>query len=248
MMQLLDIVVHAYAEDIPDFASLLTAQLSSIIRHPPASGCAVVNVCTAPTDRLTLDVVEQFRERSRKTTVSIVPRCYTTDMLFRRAIARNMLAKSTRADLVWFADCDYMVGPGTLDAMLAVECDTLWHPKKVLIHKSHQEGDEFIARIAPGRPAEGDLGRFEEHRVSIAIGGLQFVSGDVARARGYLDGTRWVKPVDPAGGFRDTQEDRVYRGSFERRLSFDIPNLYRLRHSKSAFEAAEKRLAQTAGK
>jgi hypothetical protein len=249
MMQILEIVVHTYAEQIPAFASLLTAQLSSILRHPPSTGCVVVHVCTTATDRLTSDVIEAFREQAihRKVRLAVVPRCYSKGLLFRRAIARNELAKSTVADLVWFADCDYMVGPRTLDAMLAVECDTLWHPKRVLIHKSHQDGDDFISRITPGRMVEGDLGRFEDHRVSLAIGGLQFVSGDVARA-GYLDGTRWTKAVDPKGGFRDTQEDRVYRGSFERRQSFEIPGLMRLRHSKSAFESSESRLAQTAGK
>jgi hypothetical protein len=250
MMPTLEIIVHCYAEKITDFAALLTAQLSSIINHPPVNGHVVVSVCTTPTDRLTRSVASSFGQRAahRHVLVNVLARSFTTDMLFRRAIARNMLAKSTSADLVWFADCDYMVGPRTLDAMLSVDCDTLWHPKKVLIHKSHQEGDEFISRIVPGLLVEGDLGRFDDHRVSIAIGGLQFVSGDVARARGYLDGTRWVKAVKPEGGFRDTQEDRVYRGSFERRQSFEIPGLMRLRHSKSAFESSESRLAQTAGK
>jgi hypothetical protein len=250
MMPTIEIIVHCYAEKIADFASLLTAQLSSICNHPPVNGHVIVSVCTTHTDSLTENVVEKFGSKAaaQRIPVTIVTRPYFTDMLFRRAIARNQLAKFTKSDLVWFADCDYMVGPGTLDAMLAVECDTLWHPKKVLIHKSHEEGDNFIAGITPGRTVGGDLGRFDDHRVNIAIGGLQFVSGDVARARGYLDGTRWVKPVDPKGGFRDTQEDRVYRGSFERRQSFEIPGLMRLRHSKSAFESPESRLAQTAGK
>lgn len=250
-MKTLELVVHCFAEKIPDFASMLTAQLSSIIRHPPSTGSVLVNVVTSTTDRLTAEVVAAFAYRAdsrQPTHVTIERMAIETTLLFRRAIGRNYCARRTAADVVWWGDCDYTCGPRSLDAILAVECDTLWHPKQVLIHASHEEGDKLIERIIPGEEVEGDFGRFVEHRVRYAIGGLQFVSGAIARSKGYLDQTRWTKPVDPAGGFRDTGEDRVYRGSFERSVAVDIPGLMRLRHSRSAFQSAEERLAQTAGK
>lgn len=249
-MRRLEIIVHCYSEKIPDFASLLAAQLSSVIRHPPRTGEVTVTVCMTSSDRLTHEVVSSMAYKARGGRQPVLIRTWPFDkgLLFRRAIGRNYCARRTPADVVWFADCDYMVGPGSLDAILAVECDTLWHPKQVLIHTSHAEGDKLIERIIPTEIVEGDLGRFQPHRVRMAIGGLQFVPGSVARAEGYLDQTRWTKPVDPAGGFRDTAEDRVYRGRFAKSESFDIPGLYRLRHSRSAFEKAEDRLAQTAGK
>jgi len=247
-MRTLEIVVHCYAEQIPDFASMLTAQLSSIVHHPPRTGSVVVCVYTAISDRLTREVVASFgyKAESQRLPVMIAARPFEKNLLFRRAIGRNHAARRTAADVVWFADADYMVGPRTLDAMLAVDCDTLWYPKQVDIHVSHAEGDKFIERIIPGEIVEGEYGRFQAHRVKMAIGGVQFVSGAIARARGYLDQTKWTKAVDPTGGFRDTGEDRVYRGTFERSEAFDIPNMLRLRHSRSAFQDEETRLKQTA--
>jgi hypothetical protein len=247
-VSLLEIVVHCFAEKIPDFASMLTAQLSSIVRHQPSTGKVLVSVCMTSTDRLTYDVVQSMAYKARTSTVQIRTWPFEKSLLFRRAIGRNYLARRGVADVVWFADCDYMVGPRTLDAILAVECDTLWHPRQVDIHVSHEEGDQFLERIVPGEIVEGNYGRFQTQRVKFAIGGLQFVPGSIARAKGYLDQTRWTKPVDPAGGFRNTAEDKVYRGSFARSEAVEIPNLSRLRHSRSAFEDAAKRLAQTAGK
>lgn len=250
-MKTLEIVCHCYSEKIPDFASMLTAQLSSIVRHPPSTGAVIVTVVTSGTDRITSEVASAFAYRSDSKhlpQVTIALMLLEPRLLFRRAIGRNMRARRTTADILWFADADYLCGPRTLDSILAVECDTLWHPKQVLIHASHEEGDKLIERIIPGEDVEGDLGRFVDHRVRYAIGGLQFVPGSVARSKGYLDQTRWTKPVDPAGGFMDTAEDRVYRGSFERSVAVEIPGLMRLRHSRSAFESAEHRLAQTAGK
>jgi hypothetical protein len=74
------------------------------------------------------------------------------------------------------------------------------------------------------------------------------VDGNHAREHGYLDGTRWVKPVPEAKDFLDTREDRVYRGTFKGSTRLELPNLYRCRHSRSAFEPAENRLRQTAAK
>ena len=259
-MRSLEIICHCYSEQIPDFASMLTAQLSSIIRHPPSTGEVVITVCTTATDRLTRDVCAAMAYKMKGNRAArldgksnglapmiLIELLLDKSLLFRRAIGRNIRARRTISDVAWWADADYLVGPGTLDAMLAVECDTLWHPKEVMIHTSHAEGDEFLRGVIPGEMVEGNLGRFQPHRVKMAIGGLQFVPGSIARAKGYLDQTRWTKPVDPAGGFRDTKEDRVFRGTFERSESFEIPNLLRLRHSKSAFQDAETRLAQTAG-
>ncbi len=252
-MRSLEIIVHCYAEQIPDFASMLTAQLSSIIRHPPSTGKVVVWVCTAISDRLTQEVVAAMGYKA-----SMAPHLRfesfssEKNFLFRRAIGRNIRARRTHADVVWFADADYIVSAGSLDAMLAIDFAALplplVYPKQVFIQRSHARGDQAIATIIPGEDWILDTSAFDVKTEKFAIGGLQIVSGDTARRYGYLDDTKWVRPVDPALGFQDTKEDKAYRAALGGSCGVEIPGLYRLRHSRSAFEPAEKRLAQTAGK
>ncbi len=38
--------------------------------------------------------------------------------LFRRAIGRNMRAKQSQADVLWFADTDYLFGEGCIDDVM----------------------------------------------------------------------------------------------------------------------------------
>lgn len=255
-MKILEIIVHCYAEQIPDFASMLTAQLSSIIRHPPSGeGRVVVWVCTAISDRLTHEVVAAMGYRA-----SLLPdnrvrfESFTSDkrFLFRRAIGRNVRARRTHSDVVWFADADYIMSAGSIDAILAIDFTTLplplAYPKQVFIQRSHASGDKAIATIIPGEDWILDTSAFDVKTEKFAIGGLQIVSGETARQHGYLDNTKWVRPVDPTLGFQDTKEDKAYRAALGGSCGVEIPGLYRMRHSRSAFETAEKRLAQTAGK
>jgi hypothetical protein len=120
-------------------------------------------------------------------------------------------------------------------------------PRSAMIHKSHADGDREIARIVPGELFTPDFSLFEPWKIRKAIGGLQIVSGDTARAHGYLDGTAWVEPVPNAKNFLNTHCDKKYRSACGGTSPVDIPNLWRFRHSDSAFQGKAKRLRK-AGK
>ena len=242
MSSSLDLVIHCYAEQIPAFANMLTALLSSLHCHPPKCRTTVV-VITSPRDVLTQKVCDDFAERD----IAIRQLHLEDELLFRRAIGRNLAAKQGAADVVWFCDADYYFGQGCLDAVANLDFSkaTMLYPRKAMIHVSHDAGDREIARIVPGELFTPDFSLFEEWRIRKAIGGLQIVSGDTAR-RGYLDQTTWTKPVT-ATKFLNTHCDKHFRRACGLSMPADIPNVWRFRHSESAFEGKEKRLRK-AGK
>lgn len=256
-MRTLEFVVHCYSLEIPDFARLLTVQLSSLALWPPERCKLRVTVCSTPDDKQTIRVCREFDclFNQKRLPIDVIMRMYRKGSLFRRGVGRNDAAKLTKADVVWFLDCDYAMGEGCLDALAtATEAGlpaTLAYPRNVHIQKSHALGDAMIARVVPGELFTPDPSEFKPRRERYAIGGLQIVSGETARRYGYCDGTKWAEPVSEQGGFRDTKEDKVFRRAMEAidgSAAIDLPNLYRLRHSRSAFESAEKRLAQTGGR
>jgi hypothetical protein len=243
-----ELIVHCYAEKIPIFASMLTAQLSSLVLWPPKNADVTVTVVCAADDDLTAQTVVEFSaqygDRFRLQSLYL-----DKSRLFRRAIGRNEAAKLSTADRVWFIDADYLLGDGAIDAVAQTKfkCALLF-PKHVWIHRAHHLGDAEIARIIPGQLFRPNLELFEQRLEKFAIGGLQIVHGDTARIGGYLDGTKWTQPVPQATDFLDTKEDKAFRVHCGGSMPVDIPGVYRMRHSPSAFEPAEKRLAQTADK
>lgn len=250
-MKTIEIVVHCFSERHPVFARLLTMQLSSMCLWPPKTCDLLVTVVCKATDEAT-QAAANTMSRSFKQPANVRLRLLYLEEcdLFRRAIGRNIAALGSCADILWYADCDYAITEGFLDRLAAAEWpeSRVAYPQAVQVHRSHAIGDAEIARITPGRLFTPDMTLFEEKREKFAIGGLQFCRGEDARKYGYLNGTSWVDPVDPAGGFRDTKCDKAYRSIMGGSLPMDLPGLYRFRHSDSAFEPAEKRLAQTAGK
>lgn len=249
-MKTIEIITHCYAEEFPAFASLLTAQLSSLVLWPP--NCPVqVSVCGAGSDQLTMYVVAAFGRRmlrDKRQNVRLQFREFSKPELFRRGFGRNKLFKETRADIVWAADADYVFGPDCLDTLARTEIKhNLVYPQDYWIHRGHGLGDREISLIIPGEVFIPDLSLFQACHVGFAIGGLQIVPGDEAR-KGYLDGSRWSAAEPNATRFQDTKEDKKYRTAAGGSQPINLPNLYRMRHSCSAFQTAEERLRQTAGK
>lgn len=237
-----EIVVHCYAEERPVFASLLTAQLSSLVIWPPSTCEVVVDVVGCNSDALTRGVVRVFQQQREAPQIVIRWRGMTKPEMFRRGYARNLFFKTTFADFIWATDCDYLFGEGCLDALAAMNFqDCIGYPEAYLIHKSHAAGDAEIARIVPGSPFVPDLSLYVPEFPKHAIGGLQIAPRDFAR-QGYLDGTKWSRPDDSATRF-SYAEDRRYRS---RTMKIPLPGVYRFRHSVTDYEPAEKRLASTA--
>lgn len=152
--------------------------------------------------------------------------------LLRRAIGRNIVALSCTEDVLYNVDCDYWFGDGAIDAVMQqVSPDSeLCYPDEVQVNVDHATGDRMVAENWDVTLPRIDPSLFTPLRRRLAIGGLQIVGGNVARERGYLDGTKWVEPVAVERGWRATKEDKAFRQG-RKATPIKVPNLYWIRHA-----------------
>ena len=224
-----EIVTHCYR-----YSRLLCYQLSSLLLNPPAVPTQVT-VFTSLCDENTLQAVDYFSNLGLNVRAWPLKRVE----LFRRSIGRNLAARATEASVVWFADCDYWFGNGSIDSLTQCDEDFLYMPQQVWVNKTHSDGDRMIERLALGRARLVDIRHedFMDRRVRRAIGGIQIVTGDTARTHGYLE--TWRKGrymrLSPDNGFQRCAMDSQYRKMLLQQgiapRSIEIPNVYRLRHS-----------------
>lgn len=225
----LEVVTHCWR-----YEGYLAHQLASLIRNQPTRHELTVTVFTGETEAAMLtslcvpSTVRWWIQEPRN--------------LCNRAIGRNMAAKATRADWVWFADCDYVVGRRWLDRV----CDVLMQlePRIVIAYprtvaRCGGPHGRYLAAEAVALARAGALTSlkfvagddFVSERCCRSSGGTMFVRGAVCRQRGYLDGNgaalapvdtdQWQPPIqDPY--FRQD----VLKGS--REATFKVRGLYRL--------------------
>ena len=107
----LQIVSHCWR-----YGHFLTYQLSSLVRNRSVRLDLTVTVYHCPEDEATREVLRFFGGMG-------VPgitwdwRPLPKERLFRRGIGRNLAAKSSTADWVWFTDADVVFSDGCLDAL-----------------------------------------------------------------------------------------------------------------------------------
>lgn len=188
-------------------------------------------VCMTTQDEATVEVMQKLLGVEVTGGYQIIAETLPPERLFRRAIGRNRRSQMTAADVVWYTDADYFVGPEFLDEIgqrMTVDSE-MCYPRHILINKTHEIGDAMLRDKVPG-DIDDDL--FASQRLRKGIGGVQFVGGDFARRVGYCEGTKWTRPVDPSYGFRQCKCDVAYRRKIGggTRLDFE-PSLYRIRHS-----------------
>lgn len=236
-LMLLELVIHCWAGHLPIYAKLLTAQLSSLVRYQPQSADVLVTVFHAREDRLTAAVLDYFggplNERYHLCRWSL-----ETRDLFRRAIGRNLAARSTPADWVWFTDCDYLFRDGCLDSVPAAVAgmDGLCMPRITYRHKEHALGDFLLDAMPLGPHVADDVDEadFEPYHSTKAIGGIQIVPGAMARQHGYGARKRYQQQIPAGEGFRRCVGDAGYRRDLKTGygMPVEIPNLYRIRHTE----------------
>lgn len=234
-MTKIEIVTHVYCPPgVDQYAHMLRYQAASLL-HWPADPHVQLSVLYCPQDRSTTDVVYSLSMLQFPPDVQVVGFPLEPGQLFRRAIGRNMRALATDADVVWFTDVDYFFGQHCLDdvATLVHRNSGLCIPATIQIHKDHQTGADEVRRTRGILAPKADLTQFVERRQKIAIGGVQIVGGDLARRIGYLDGTAWVQPVDPAAGFRSCKCDHAWRRHNQLDATrLPIRSCYRMRHEQ----------------
>ena len=226
-MKSLTIVSHCYSPPGCDlYLQHLKWQLSSLLNHDyscyvtylvfhDGSIDAVLSSCVADPNKLGV----HLRRLPHK-------------LLLRRAIGRNMAARETKSDVIWFADLDYCFGEGCIDSVMRqVDVDDgLRFPRRVMENIDQATGEKMIDDNRDMQLPMIDTSLFKSRRRQFAIGGLQIVGGNWARKNGYLGGTKWTRPVSPERGGRQTGEDVPFRKCFESSRAIDVDNLYWIRH------------------
>lgn len=235
---MIHIVTHCWAKDLPQFSAFLRCQLSSLVIWPPKVQ-HLIEVRYSPDDRSTAEVVDEFAAMP-ESKIELSP-MQPPETLFRRAIGRNSAALSSHAELIWFADCDYLFGPGCLDGLWEewnglLKFASMLFPDQIMTMRSHEEGDRLAGRAVAGliRVPE-DL--FKPQRVWRAFGGLQIVPGSLARRHGYLNGhRRYQRPLPkPFANFHDDVAFRKTMLKIGPIVPVSVPNLFRLRHTRSTY-------------
>lgn len=274
-------VTHCWSVHLPEYAQALKVQGCSLARAMAKERLITPNgqewrdpfpsitwtVYSHTLDQRTRDAVRfvmeyWYREHSTFSgAFSVNLRPLDKEQLFRRAIGRNHAAHATTAAVVWFTDCDYFIGDGAYQAILAAanqapsdgEPNRLYFPREVQISRDHLTGNAMLSQGDPaksaaygfGNPGGLPTGLFVPKSHHVAIGGIQIVSGETANRVGYLQDTKWMNPVDAAGGFRSCRCDRAFRrhNKFQS-TPCDIAGIYRIRHLEAGRDYDEQGVKQ----
>lgn len=229
----LQLVVHSWK-----YSRLLTYQLTSLVERAgdPYAPDLTATVFFSPADLDTRRVAEFFAGIKRPGNLHFDWQALAQPELTNRAIGRNLAAKATAADVVWFADADYVVLPGfwraITEALPHVE-QPLWYPR-VVKGTTHPEGMAAIARAqGPPRLLAAPTDNLIDQEFRKAIGGIQFVKGRVCRERGYLDGqAKQLRPYTDGNWRANVEDARFRRGLGTPGQAVDMPGLLRIRHGE----------------
>lgn len=232
----IEVVSHCWG-----YSHLLAYQLSSLVLHCPERADVTMTVFHSPEDADTVALLAFFGNIN-------VPgvawnwRQLDKYSLFRRSIGRNLAARGTTCDWVWFTDCDVVFHAGCMDGLadaLQGRRDSLVFPRTEHVSAVLEPGDELLSagRGAP-RLLDIDTAQFFAQQRDRATGPLQIAHGDVARACGYcadLDlyqrpWPRWAK----------AHEDRAFRWLLRSQGEpIDVPGVHRIRHvSKGRYQGS----------
>lgn len=221
-----EIVSHCWR-----YAHLMAYQLSSLVNHPPKDVSVTMTVFHSPEDADTLRLLEFFGAMDIPN-VSWNWQARDKTQLFRRSIGRNEAALASRADWVWFTDCDVVFHAGCLDGLgqaLQGSREALVFPDHEFCSPVYEPGDPVLEAAREPRLVEIDTDSFVRQERTRATGPLQITHGDVARARGYCRNI----PVyqQPTDRWAKAQEDRAFRWLLDTGGEpVPIPSVYRIRH------------------
>ena len=223
----IEVVSHCWK-----YAHLLNYQLSSLVKFPPTECSVIMTVYYAREDDNTSALLDYFGAMDIQNVTwnwcELPP-----NKLFRRAIGRNDAAKKSKADWVWFTDCDLMFRDGCLDTLnqlLQGRKDALVFPRQERITALLAEEDPMLAFDKTNiEPADIDASQFSISERGRATGPLQITHGDVARAAGYCEALTYYQR--PSAKWCKAYEDRAFRWLLRSQgVPLDIPSVYRIRH------------------
>lgn len=234
-----EVVSHCW-----NYSHFLVYQLSSVVLFPPKKLDVTMTVFYSPEDIKTKALLDFFSEQ-------VVPgvawnwQPVEKEQLFRRAIGRNRAALATKADWVWFTDCDLMLRDNCLDTL----AEALQGRQDALLFPGVERTTDLLAENNPMLQAGStepqvldiDTASFTSRQISKATGPLQIAHGDVCRAVGYCRNIRLYQ--QPVESFAKCHEDRAFRWLLRSQgAPISIPGVYRIRHvSKGRYSGNEAR-------
>lgn len=225
----LEIVSHCWR-----YGHYLTYQLSSLVNHRSEALDVTMTVFYAEGDESVTRVLDHFGAIEVPGVTwnwQLLPK----EKLLRRSIGRNIAAKGTEADWIWFTDCDILFHEGCLDGLaeaLQGRDDPLVFPRIGLGTDLLEDDDPILEKGRAG-PALLDIPieRFSPYlgERTKAKGPYQITHGDIARACGYCDSIRLYQT--PSEHWRKTYEDRAYRWLLGTQgVALDVPGACQIRH------------------
>ena len=223
-----EIVSHCW-----NYANILTYQLGSLVLFPPREINVIMTVFFTPEDKETREVLEYYGQKNITGVTwnwCALPRPY----LFRRAYGRNLAAKNTRADWIFFTDCDVLFREQSLDLLgkqLRDREDLLVYPRYHMVSELLSNDDPLFEDYKTrGMLSDIEPQRFYREERNRAVGAFQIVRGDAARLGGYCDSVRYYHR--PVKRWRKTYEDRTFRWLLGTQgTMLEIPGFYRIRHT-----------------
>ena len=226
----LEIVSHCWR-----YGHFLVYQLSSLVNHRTDKLDITMTVYHAPDDESVQRVLRFFGD-IHLPGVSWCWRPLSEERLFRRSIGRNLAARATKADWIWFTDADVVFHGGCLDTLavrLQGRDDILVHPRTVLGTSLLPE-DHDILREGRDAPAVREIPIHEFRPYGgthdRAKGPYQITHGDMARAVGYCESIGLYQR--PAPRWRKAYEDRAFRWLLGTNgIALDIPGVCQIRHA-----------------
>lgn len=225
----LEIVSHCW-----QYAHLLRYQLSSIVLHTPHDINVTVTVYYCESDLATVATLSYF-ETFKQPNLKWNWQCFPKEYLYRRSIGRNHAALTTKADWIWFTDCDVIFHKDCFSS-LAQQLRGLQSPLvyPFLEHRSRPLPAEHTdLQFDVDYPALIDIdpNNFIATDITRATGPLQIVHADVARKLGYCQqSTIYQKPAQQ---WCKALEDRLFRSLVGTQgKGVPIKGVYRLQHQE----------------
>ncbi|MFD2165820.1 glycosyltransferase family 2 protein [Thalassotalea euphylliae] len=222
----LEIVSHCW-----NYSHMLAYQLSSLVQHPPTKSHVTMTLFYCPDDEKTQELVNFFATFDvPNVTWNWQP--LEKKLLCRRSIGRNQAALATKADWVWFTDCDIIFSENCLDSLV----DSLQGRNDALVFPREEKTTPLLPNehplLQPG--ASPQLVSINNTRVKPysrhkATGEFQITHGDVARAIGYCANIDIYQT--PSEHWCKCVEDRAFRwlvGSHG--VPIDVDNVFQIRH------------------
>ena len=233
----LEIVSHCWK-----YTNYLAFQLGSLLSNPPPAGLQLtMTVFFSTEDKATTALLKQVGALSIpgiQWNWQELPPTY----LFRRTIGRNFAAKSSKADWVWFTDCDETFQQGCLASLCTQLPDC---PEHLVFPQTEYrtaplddeelrvdlKADDWREKLA-ALPLE-----FHGSRMTRATGPLQITRGDIARQFGYCDAVSCYQY--PEDSWAKAHEDRVFRWLLGTNgTAIDIPGVYRIQHTRKGRQSS----------